>query len=155
MSSSAPASKNAASRFPAWLWLSILTMILWGAWGIQSKLIMETMTPLANQIVFVVGLVPPVSWCLLARPRRAATLSRERRSGSVYAFLTGILGAVGNIAFFVALATGGPASIVVPLTSLFPLVTVVLAAAWLRERVGRAQIAGVGFALVAIVLLSL
>src|SRR6185437_542579 len=59
MISSAPVSKSAASRFPAWLWLSLLAMILWGAWGIQSKLIMETMTPLANQIVFVVGLVPP------------------------------------------------------------------------------------------------
>jgi len=155
MISSAPVSKSAASRFPAWLWLSLLAMILWGAWGIQSKLIMETMTPLANQIVFVVGLVPPVIWCLLAQPRIAATLSRERRAGSLYAFLTGILGAVGNIAFFVALAIGGPASIVVPLTSLFPLVTVLLAALWLRERVGRAQIAGVGFAVVAIVLLSL
>ena len=154
MSSSAPASKHAASRFPAWLWLSMLAMMLWGAWGIQSKLVMETMTPLANQIVFVVGLVPLAIWCLFAQPRIAATLSRERRVGSLYAFLTGILGAVGNIAFFVALATGGAASIVVPLTSLFPLVTVVLAALWLGERVGRAQIAGVGFALVAIILLS-
>lgn len=155
MSSSAPASETAASRFPAWLWLSVLTMVLWGAWGLQSKLIMEMMTPLANQIVFVIGLIPPVTWCLLAQPRIAATLSRERRSGTVYAFLTGILGAVGNIAFFIALASGGPASIVVPLTSLFPLVTVVLAAVWLRERIGRVQIAGLVFALVAIVLLSL
>jgi bacterial/archaeal transporter family protein len=155
MSSAAPASDHAAPRFPAWLWLSLLTTILWGAWGIQSKLIMEEMTPLANQIVFVVGLVPPVVWCLVAQPRIAATLSRERRSGALYAFLTGILGGVGNIAFFVALAKGGPASIVVPLTSLFPLVTVLLAAVWLRERIGRAQIVGLGFALVAIVLLSL
>lgn len=155
MGSSGPASETAASRLPAWLWLSILTMALWGAWGIQSKLIMETMTPLANQIVFVLGLVPPVIWCLLAQPQIAATLSGDRRVGAVYAFVTGILGAVGNIAFFIALARGGPASIVVPLTSLFPLVTVVLAAVWLRERIGRAQIAGLGFALVAIVLLSL
>src|SRR5690349_6001846 len=155
MSSSVPASENAASRFPTWLWLSILTMLLWGTWGIQSKLIMEQMTPLANQIVFVLGLVPPVIWCLAAQPRIAATLSSERRSGTVYAFLTGILGAVGNIAFFIALAQGGPASVVVPLTSLFPLVTVLLAAVWLRERVGRTQIVGLGFALVAIVLLSL
>ena len=155
MSSSVPASENAASRFPTWLWLSVLTMLLWGTWGIQSKLIMEQMTPLANQIVFVLGLVPPVIWCLAAQPRIAATLSRERRSGTVYAFLTGVLGAVGNIAFFIALAQGGPASIVVPLTSLFPLVTVLLAAVWLRERIGRTQIVGLGFALVAIVLLSL
>jgi transporter family protein len=155
MSSSAPASENAASRFPAWLWLSILTMALWGAWGIQSKLVLETLTPLANQIVFVVGLVPLVIWCLVAQPRLSATLSRERRPGAVYAFLTGTLGAVGNIAFFVALGKGGPASIVVPLTSLFPLVTVLLAAVWLRERIGGAQIVGLGFALVAIVLLSL
>lgn len=154
VSDSALATK-AAPRVPAWLWLSIVATLLWGAWGIQSKLIVERITPLANQIVFVLGLVPAVIWCLVAQPRISVTLSPERRSGTFYAFFTGVLGAVGNIVFFIALAEGGPASIVVPFTSLFPLVTVVLAAVWLRERIGRVQIAGLGLALVAIVLLSL
>ena len=50
---------------------------------------------------------------------------------------------------------GGQASIVVPVTALFPLVTVILALTLLRERLGRAQLAGLALALVAIYLLSM
>jgi transporter family protein len=79
----------------------------------------------------------------------------QRRAGIGWAFLTGILGGTGNIAFFRALVSGGQASIVVPVTALFPLVTVILALTFLRERLGRAQIAGLVLALVAIYLLSM
>jgi transporter family protein len=44
--------------------------------------------------------------------------------------------------------------VVVPATALFPVVTVILALSFLRERLGRAQIAGLAIALVAIYLLS-
>jgi transporter family protein len=59
------------------------------------------------------------------------------------------------MAFFHALAIGGRASIVIPVTALFPLVTVILAMAFLRERMGTAQKIGLGLAMVAIYLLSL
>jgi transporter family protein len=78
----------------------------------------------------------------------------ERRAGIGWAFLTGILGGTGNIAFFRALGVGGQASVVVPATALFPVVTVILALSFLRERLGRAQKAGLAIALVAIYLLS-
>jgi len=42
-------------------------------------------------------------------------------------FFTGILGGVGNLAFFQALVVGGKASVVAPVTALFPMVT----ACWL------------------------
>jgi transporter family protein len=75
--------------------------------------------------------------------------------GKAWAFLTGILGGTGNIAFFHALVIGGKASIVIPATGLFPLVTVILAAIFLRERLGSLQKIGVVLALAAIYLLSL
>jgi len=52
------------------------------------------------------------------------------------------------------LVTGGKASIVAPVTALFPMVTVVLAVIFLRERVGRTQWLGLLLAFVAIYLLS-
>jgi transporter family protein len=66
-----------------------------------------------------------------------------------------ILGGTGNIAFFHALGMGGKASIVSPVTALFPVVTVILAVTLLHERVGTAQKVGLALALVAIYLLSM
>jgi transporter family protein len=79
----------------------------------------------------------------------------RRRAGIGWAFLTGILGGTGNIAFFHALVIGGKASIVVPATALFPVVTVILATVLLHERMRRIQQAGLGLAIVAIYILSM
>jgi transporter family protein len=46
------------------------------------------------------------------------------------------------------------ASVVGPLTSLFPLLTVILAMIFLKERMNRIQVAGVVLALAAIAILS-
>jgi transporter family protein len=79
----------------------------------------------------------------------------QRKQGIAWAFLTGILGGSGNIAFFHALVIGGKVSIVVPATALFPIVTVILATTVLRERLGKLQILGFVLALIAIYLLSI
>jgi bacterial/archaeal transporter family protein len=49
---------------------------------------------------------------------------------------------------------GGKASVVAPATALFPMVTVVLALVFLKERLGRIQIGGLVLAFAAIYLLS-
>jgi transporter family protein len=79
---------------------------------------------------------------------------RDRGKGAFWAFLTGILGGLGNLAFFLALGKGGEASIVAPVTALFPMVTVLLAVLFLKERLARAQWAGLALAFAAIYLLS-
>jgi transporter family protein len=89
------------------------------------------------------------------RSPRNAGGGKGRKIGIAWAFLTGILGGTGNIAFFRALVMGGKASIVSPVTALFPLVTVILAVTLLHERVGTAQKIGLGLALLAIYLLSM
>ena len=87
--------------------------------------------------------------------KRSAGDKREgRRKGLFWAFLTGILGGLGNLAFFQALVKGGKASVVAPVTALFPMVTVLLALIFLKERLGRVQWVGLALAFVAIYLLS-
>jgi transporter family protein len=106
-----------------------------------------------NQIYFTVGLLP-LMLLLLPAPRRSAA-GPQRRAGIAWAFVTGILGGAGNIAFFRALGSGGKVSVIAPATALFPIVTVILAVTFLRERISKQQIAGFALALVAIYLLSM
>jgi len=138
---------------PRWLAFSLLTILVWGAWGVVSKVASDGVDANTNQVFFTFGLLPliPIVW----RSSRVRTTQAGRRNGIAWAFLTGILGGTGNIAFFHALVIGGRASIVSPATALFPLVTVVLAVTLLHERIGTAQKIGLILALVAIYLLSM
>jgi len=138
---------------PAWLFWSLVTAIAWGAWGAVSKLASGGVDANTNQIFFTLGLLPLVLVVLFS-PRVREKGSR-RKAGMAWAFLTGVLGGTGNMAFFHAMVIGGKASIVVPVTGLFPLVTVILAVTLLHERVSTQQKIGLVLALVAIYLLSM
>jgi bacterial/archaeal transporter family protein len=137
----------------AWMLLSILTVFLWGAWGLESKFVVDRISPYVNQVVFSAGLLPPLIWILFSKNLRRIT--GERRKGMFYGLITGVLGGTGNIAFYMALAKGGKASVVVPLVGLAPLVTVVMALLLLKESLNRAQMLGLLLALISIFLLSL
>jgi transporter family protein len=156
MSESTIASRAAMPRIlgmPRWLAFSLLTILVWGAWGVISKVASEGVDANTNQIFFTFGLLPLIA--IVWRSPRNAGGGAGRRTGLAWAFLTGILGGTGNIAFFHALVMGGKASIVSPVTALFPLVTVILAVTFLHERLGTAQKIGLALALVAIYLLSM
>jgi transporter family protein len=61
---------------------------------------------------------------------------------------------VGIITFNAALGGGGRASIVVPLSALYPIVTIGLGMLFLSEHLTATQASGAGLAMVAIVLMS-
>lgn len=137
---------------PAWLAYSLLTIVLWGVWGAVFKIASGGVDANTNQIYFTVGLMP-IAAMLFRSPRLKG--GTQRSAGCAWAFVTGILGGLGNIAFFYALGRGGKVSIVAPTTALFPLVTVVLAIVFLKERLSHPQKAGLVLALTAIYLLSM
>lgn len=149
--------KAAKSDLPtssrAWLFLALATILFWGAWGIESKLIVEKISPWMNQVLFPLGLVPVLAWALRSRRLRTGDPA-NRTKGAVAAILTGALAGAGNVAFYLALSAGGKASIVTPLTCLFPVVTVLLAYCTLRERVTSVQAAGLLISFLSIYLLS-
>lgn len=154
MSDTATTSRTAMPKIvgmPRWLVFSLLTILVWGAWGVVSKVASEGIDAGTNQVFFTFGLLPLIA--IVWRSPRNAGGGTERGIG--WAFLTGILGGTGNIAFFRALVMGGKASIVAPVTALFPLVTMILAVTLLHERVGTTQKIGLALALVAIFLLSM
>lgn len=137
---------------PAWLWLSLLTVLFWGTWGIQSKLIVDRMSPWMNQVLFPIGLLPIIVWTLRSPSLRAVPGSAAR--GATFGLLTGGFGGFGNVAFFLAFSTGGKASVVTPLVGLAPLVTVILALFFLNEKINTGQTLGLLLALISIYLLS-
>jgi len=74
--------------------------------------------------------------------------------GSLLAIVAGVFGGLGYIAFLRALEDG-KASLVVPLTALYPAVIVVLAYLITREPISLLQLLGVILALIAAVLISI
>lgn len=67
---------------------------------------------------------------------------------------SGVSGAAGLVAFYLALDRGN-ASIIVPLVSVYPLITAVLAVAFLNESLSSLQLVGVGCALAGVVMIGL
>jgi bacterial/archaeal transporter family protein len=70
-----------------------------------------------------------------------------------YALLAGVAGSIGSIFFYLALKKG-KTSAVVPLTALYPLITLALSVLFLKEEIFGVRIVGVILALVANLLLS-
>jgi transporter family protein len=147
----APA-KSSHKRFPGWLVYSLLTILLWGVWGALTKVISSDIDAYTNQVLFGIGVLP-VMVVVLFSGRLSGGVHRKR--GAFYAFITGVLGGTGNIAFFMAFTHGGKASVVVPATALSPLVTVILGYFLLGERATGWQKLGLVLAMVAIYLLSM
>jgi len=73
--------------------------------------------------------------------------------GWLFVVLAGLAGTIGTAAFYIALS-GWKVSVVVPLTALYPAVTILLSLLFLREEVALHQIIGVVLAVAAIFLIS-
>jgi transporter family protein len=74
-------------------------------------------------------------------------------AGIGWALVTGALGALGTLFLYLTLRAA-PTSIVVPLSSLYPVVTVILAYIFLQEELSLTRVLGVVCALVAVSLLA-
>jgi drug/metabolite transporter (DMT)-like permease len=129
----------------------MLSMLAYGVWGAVSSLASQNVSPLALQIVSTVGLFPVAVVLLFSKNiYHGANLRR----GILLAMATGLIGGAGNLTLYQALRIGGEASVVFPLTGMYPLVTLILARLLLKERLNRVQTLGIALALVAIYLFS-
>ena len=141
----------------AWLLYCLLATVLWGVWGIISKATEKEASAVAIQVISTIGVL--VVWVLLFSPKvRTVAPTGDRRRhflvGGTFAFCTGLCGGLGNLAMLQSFNEGGEASAVLPLTGMFPLVTVFLAVLFLRERLNPIQMAGIALALVALYLFN-
>lgn len=134
-----------------WFWYSILCVLCWGAWALLSKIGSREIPPDTMQFLFTVGTLP-IGVALLAA--RKGKLEPSPR-GISYGVLNGILSGIGGLTLFAAYHTNGNTSVITVATSLYPIVTVLLAVWILRERLGFRQVLGLVFAAISIVIFSL
>jgi len=137
----------------SWLVLSILVILAWGFWGLALK---YASLSLEWQYVYVASalgasIVYATATLILAITGRLAQTSDFKGLG--VAVLGGLLGALGGLMLIVALRLG-QASVIVPLTSIYPAVTAALSIALLGESVTARKIAGIILAILAVILLS-
>ncbi len=134
-----------------WFWYSMLCVLCWGGWAMLAKIGSREIPPETMQFLFTIGSVPIAIALLIARRFK---LEKSPR-GIAYGVLNGVLSAVGGFALFAAYHTNGNTAVVTASTALYPMITVLLAVTILREKFGLVQVAGLGFAAVAIVIFSL
>jgi bacterial/archaeal transporter family protein len=136
-------------HFPPWLWYSVLVLVAWGVVGLLQKLSTNYISAESSLIWLVVGflLLEPLVY-------RGAAVFHYSATNLLWALLSGLLNALGAWALFAALKSGGKASIVAPLTALYPVVVIALVPFILHESITLLQCVGVVCALIAAVLLS-
>ena len=135
---------------PAWLVLSIGTFVLWGLWGLFAKIASDTIDAKSAAVMQAVG-------ALIITLGLAASMRFKlgwHASGTTAALFAGFALMLGLIAVSAALAGEGKASIVVPITALYPVVAIALGVTFLSESVSLTQASGIGLALAGIVLMS-
>jgi drug/metabolite transporter (DMT)-like permease len=137
------------NRLPKWLRYAIAAGVLWGMWGIITKFISEAVNPYTSHLLFTTGMVLTVPFIV----RRLKSTGRNSM-GIFWGMTAGTFAIAGNIAVYYAFGSGGDATVVIPLTNLYPIVTVGLSIVFLKEHFSRFNFFGLLLALPAIILLS-
>lgn len=132
----------------SWLFYAIVTTVFWGVWGALIG-IPEGFPATLGYVVWALTMIPPaivalwnIKWKL------------EYDSSSIFwGCLAGFLGAGGQLILFEAVRLG-PAYLIFPFIALSPVITIILALVFLKEKTGKLGWIGIFIALVAIFLLS-
>lgn len=133
-----------------WLLYALITTIFWGIWGAFIEIPEKAGFPAT--LGYVVWALTMIPCALVALYFVKWKLEFDKRSIFLGSMI-GLLGAGGQLVLFQALKDG-PAYIVFPLISLFPVVTIFLSLLFLKEKAGKRQWIGIVVALMAIAFLS-
>jgi len=133
-----------------WLIYALVTTVFWGVWGAIIEIPEKAGFPATlGYSVWALTMIIPA---LVALKIINWKLEHDKRS-VLLGLAIGFTGAGGQLILFQALRTG-PAYLVFPFISLSPVITIVLALIFLKERASSRGWAGIIFALIAIPLLS-
>lgn len=132
-----------------WLPAALLALFSFGLWGFFTKLAIVYIDAKSALIYQTIGVVCVGIVTLFLLDFKPATDIK----GLSYGLLTGIAYGIGCLLYFIA-ADKGKIITVVTMTALYPLITIGLSYALLREGINLKQLLGVVFALAAIYLMS-
>jgi len=134
-----------------WILLSLITVILWGLWGlllkVSSNILGNWMLTYIFSYIFSIALA--LALIVIVKPHNIPI-----NLGSLAAVVGGLFGTLGYILFLKALEKG-PAALVVPITALYPAITAILAYIALKEQITTTQAVGIALAIIAVILISI
>ena len=133
-----------------WLLYTFITAIFWGVWGAFIEIPEKAGFPAT--LGYTVWALTMIPCSVIALWVIKWKLEYDIKS-IILGCIVGFLGAGGQLILFEALRDG-PAYVVFPVISLFPVVTIFLSSAFLKERTNKRHQIGIAIALIAILLLS-
>ena len=132
-----------------WYFYALMTVVLWGIWGVFSKLASGHSRPRQMLLFQSVGVLAFALVVVVIEKFKI----EPSLPGFSWSFAAGFFTFIGFLTFFAALEQG-KASTVVTLSALYPVVTILLSIAFLHEKLTIRQLTGIVFALVASVMLA-
>ncbi|MBC7826168.1 MAG: DMT family transporter [Chitinophagaceae bacterium] len=136
-------------RHNRWIVYSIVAALFWGVWGVIAKLIAEDINPYTNHFLFSCGMLVTVPFVF-----RKCVAVKPKARGIGWGLIAGILAIAGNIAVYNSFASGGMAAIVIPVTNLYPMITIAIAISFFKEKLNWVNAAGILLAIPAVIILS-
>jgi len=132
-----------------WLLFAISAGLCWGVWGVVAKFISDDVNPYMNHVLFTIGML-----CTIPLVIRKCKMPALNSKGFVWGLIAGVVAVAGNVSVYYAFSSGGQASIVIPATNLYPLVTILIAIVFFKEKMNAFNVFGLLLAIPAILLLS-
>ena len=130
--------------------LALIGAVAWGCWAVLADVATRSMAPEAAMIVsYAVGIGVAFLYVLY---RGTAVLGNDPTAVGVAA-LAGVASGIGAVAYYAALQAGA-AGIATTVTALYFVVAAGLGAAVLGESLALSDLAGIGAAVVAVVLIA-
>jgi uncharacterized membrane protein len=136
--------------FSRWLLFALLPIAFWGAAGLLQKLATNHISGELSTLWFMGAFPPAAILILFQQPLPAEITLRTWLLVTALGFTLGL----GNLGILAALASHGKASVIVPLSGLYPLVSIPIAILALGEKIGVRETTGIALALFAVVALS-
>ena len=133
-----------------WLAYAILSTLLYGLWGVFSKLAANHISVssifIYDCLVFFVGGL--IAWYF------NGFKVELNYTGMIYSLLYGMTGMIATL-FFIIAVSKGKASLVTGITAVYPCVTIILAMLILKESITLKQFIGIIFSIVGVLLIAL
>jgi len=133
-----------------WTGYAVLALFFWGGWGFLTKTAVRHLPAQGVFLVGILGYLPVLALLFQGTGWRIPW----HPAGWATAAAAGLCTSLGLLCYVRALAAGGQASVVVPITGLYPVVTLILSWLFLQESLSLRQGAGVLLALAAVWLLA-
>jgi bacterial/archaeal transporter family protein len=134
---------------PSWMIYSLLAVLSWGIIGLFQKMGASRISEASLLAWLLVGLLLLMPLILVTTDLRTVGLQ-----DALVGFLAGTTNGLGLLFLFIAFKNGAKASVAVPLTAMYPLLTIVFAFLFLAERLNALQCVGVVLALISGAMIS-